>query len=109
MPLPTPFSIDRAARIAAAAGRLVMTTGARRAAADAPTPPAGSRGLSERLGVSEPATERTNRPRRTSPLATSTGDTDGDGLPDAWERRYGLDPDNAADAARTPTATASTT
>ncbi|MCQ7029748.1 hypothetical protein MRO55_24915, partial [Escherichia coli] len=56
-------------------------------------------GVSERLGVSQPAKERTDSPRPSSPLATPSGDTDGDGLPDSWERRYGLDPENAADAA----------
>jgi hypothetical protein len=30
-------------------------------------------------------------------VATSTEDTDGDGLPDAWELRYGLDPHSARD------------
>ena len=31
--------------------------------------------------------------------AASSGDTDGDGLPDAWENLYGFDPFNPADAA----------
>jgi hypothetical protein len=31
--------------------------------------------------------------------ATATQDTDGDGLPDGWERRHGLNPNDNADAA----------
>ena len=72
-----PFTIDRSTPIAAAAaGRLFTTTAAgdrttaeRRAARE-------SRGTSERVGVSLPAHERTASPRRTSPLANATGDSD---------------------------------
>jgi hypothetical protein len=42
----------------------------------------------------------------TSASATTQGggpaDTDGDGLPDAWEIQHGLDPNNPADAAQDP-------
>ena len=99
VPSPGTFSIDRSARIAAgAAGRLVMVNPASRAAAERRAT-AESPGLSERLGTSQPSKERTHSPQGTAPPASASSDTDGDGLPDAWERRYGLDPDNAADAA----------
>jgi hypothetical protein len=35
------------------------------------------------------------------PAARAQPDRDGDGIPDAWERRHGLDPDDPADGART--------
>jgi hypothetical protein len=34
------------------------------------------------------------------PPARARPDRDGDGIPDAWERRHGLDPDDSADGAR---------
>jgi hypothetical protein len=36
------------------------------------------------------------------PTAGQVVDTDGDGIPDSWEILYGLDPNNAADAAQDP-------
>lgn len=35
-------------------------------------------------------------------IVQQNGDTDGDGMPDAWERAYGLNPDSVADAALDP-------
>jgi Bacterial TSP3 repeat len=100
-PTPTALSADRAASqvAAGAAGRLVAigplrAAAGRRAAGVAPGP-------TGRVGVTERA-PRSTVPRRTSPLATSSRDTDGDGLPDAWELRYGLDPEDAADATADP-------
>ena len=97
-PTPAVQSTDRAAsRIAAAAaGRLVTTAPGLRAAwgrrAGGATP-----NLNDRVGVSERA-PRSTLPRAPGPVATASEDTDGDGLPNAWELRYGLNPDNAGDA-----------
>ncbi|MEO8691146.1 MAG: hypothetical protein ABI611_23400 [Solirubrobacteraceae bacterium] len=101
VPTPAVLSADRAAihMAASAAGRLVsagtLSTAAERRAAG----PALH--LSGRLGVTE-RVPQADGPRRAAPLAGSTFDTDGDGLPDTWERRYGLDPGNAADATADP-------
>jgi hypothetical protein len=35
-------------------------------------------------------------------IVQQNGDTDGDGMPDAWERRYGLNPNSSADAVLDP-------
>ncbi len=93
------FAYDRPGSVAAAPGsRLALTlplgsANARRAAGSAPRP-------AERLGVSERSSRTTGAAQGGAPLATSRDDTDGDGLPDVWEVRYGLNPNNAADAAQ---------
>ena len=96
-PTPAALTADRAASqmAASAAGRLVATSPLRpaterRTAGLSPNP-------TRRVGVTEPS-PRSTLPRGAGPLANASDDTDGDGLPDAWERRYGLDPKNAADA-----------
>ena len=83
------FAADRATRHVAA--NAAGARGDRREPRRAPSaaPPA-SRGLN-RASASR-ASRSADSPRRTTPLATASDDTDGDGLPDAWERRYGLDP-----------------
>jgi Bacterial TSP3 repeat len=95
-PTPAVQSADRAAIAADAAGRLVATAPGLRAAAerhaDGATP-----SLTDRVGVTERA-PRSTLPRGAGPVATTSEDTDGDGLPDTWELRYGLNPDNAGDA-----------
>src|SRR5215210_2499536 len=94
-------SQDRGARqvLAAAGGRLVMPGSLQRAVerrATGSTPePAG------RVGVTG-GSPRAKAPDRSAALADSSDDTDGDGLPDVWERRFGLDPENAADATADP-------
>jgi hypothetical protein len=88
------FANDRPGHVAAASGsRLALSLplgspAARRTAGRAPRVP-------ERIGVSE----RTSQTGRV-PLATSNDDSDGDGLPDVWELRYGLNPNNATDGAQ---------
>ena len=82
------FATDRPGHVASGPGTrlaLSLPTGspATRRAAAAP-----------RLGVAK----QTSGPAPPgSPSANSRDDTDGDGLPDVWELRFGLDPDNAAD------------
>jgi hypothetical protein len=95
-PTPAVQSADRAAIVADAAGRLVATAPGLRAAAEHRAGGA-SASLTDRVGVTERA-PRSTLPRAPGPVATASEDTDGDGLPDAWELRYGLDPDNAGDA-----------
>ncbi|HSY25259.1 MAG TPA: hypothetical protein VK841_24205, partial [Polyangiaceae bacterium] len=50
------------------------------------------------LWTSQSATNLDNSGYGTLAGGTSPTDTDGDGMPDAWEIRYGLNPDSAADA-----------
>jgi hypothetical protein len=90
------FASDRPGHVASAPGsRLALTLPlgkptTRRAAGVAPR-------LAERRGVSE--RESTTRPvQPVGQLVNPAADSDGDGLPDAWELRYGLNPNNAADA-----------
>src|SRR5215208_4114642 len=85
--------------IAAAGGRLVIPGSLRRAverrATGSAPEPAGRVGVTGR-------SPRTTAPDRNAPLANSSDDTDGDGLPDVWERRFGLNPEDAADATADP-------
>src|SRR5215210_4279977 len=94
-------SEDRGTRqiVAAAGGRLVMPGSLQRAVERRATGSAPEPG--GRVGVTE-RSSRAKAPDRTAPLADSSDDTDGDGLPDVWERRFGLDPENPADATADP-------
>src|SRR4051812_41193895 len=73
-----------------APGLQIRTTVVRRAPGVSPL-------LSRGLSGSE-TRPQAKGPEFQAPLASSSDDTDGDGLPDLWERDYGLDPDNATDA-----------
>ena len=57
-----------------------------------------SLGKTGRLWTSQTATGLSNGGYGTLNGGTAPVDTDGDGMPDAWERRYGLDPNDASDA-----------
>jgi len=54
--------------------------------------------LSPELYGNDPAHWVTHSPSPGLATIDITLDTDNDGMPDSWERDYGLDPDNAADA-----------
>jgi hypothetical protein len=93
------FANDRPGHVASAPGsRLALSLSlgnpaARRDAGAAPR-------LAERLGISERSSRTGGATQPGGPLTSSGDDTDGDGLPDVWELRYGLNPNNAADAAQ---------
>jgi hypothetical protein len=57
-----------------------------------------SLGATGSLWTSQSATNLDNGGYGTLAGGTPPTDTDGDGMPDAWEIRYGLNPDSAADA-----------
>ncbi len=57
-----------------------------------------SLGKAGRLWTSQTSTGLGNGGYGTLNGGTVSTDTDGDGMPDVWERRYGLDPNDAADA-----------
>jgi len=62
--------------------------------------PAGTNQLFLKINVSNPAGAFTSG----AAIITLLPDSDGDGLPDAWESAHGLNPNNAADAALDPDA-----
>jgi len=57
-----------------------------------------SLGRSANLWTSQTATGLANNGYGTLAGGTVPQDTDRDGMPDAWETRYGLNPNSAADA-----------
>ena len=57
-----------------------------------------SLGTAGKLWTSQTATGLANSGYGTIAGGTAPVDTDGDGMPDAWETRYGLNPSSAADA-----------
>src|SRR4051794_34195219 len=98
-PAPAAFRADRpgtvatsvAARVGRAAGSVqVGTVVVHRA-------PGVSPRLASGLAPSKTSPQSKGAPP-TAPLATASDDSDGDGMPDVWERANGLDPENSADA-----------
>ena len=82
------FAVDRPGHHAAQRVREALSS---RDAAAGAAPRGGST-----LGLD---IRKVSSPRRTAPLANASDDSDGDGMPDIWERANGLNPNDAADAA----------
>ena len=53
-------------------------------------------------GVLKGAEKRAEMIEGVSPVTPSEKDSDGDGIPDWWEKKYGLNPEDPADAAEDP-------
>src|SRR3954451_608215 len=90
---PSRVAVPAAVRAAAghgAPGLQIRTTVVRRASGVSPLV---SRGLS-----GSETRPQAKGPEFQAPLASSSDDTDRDGLQELWEPDYGLDPDNATDA-----------